>query len=151
MVCSIDGRTAWIQLQVQVTIETTGRMLPGTEIGAALAAIEPLRPDVIGLNCATGPQEMDESLRYLARHTRIPISVIPNAGLPEAAFAGALAVKLNGPNTYNGKLVNKPYIGVRFGRTKIEHIKKACDMMLLSSIIWLAVVWGTTAVVRSLF
>ena len=58
-------------------------MLPGTEIGAALAAIEPLRPDVIGLNCATGPQEMDESLRYLARHTRIPISVIPNAGLPE--------------------------------------------------------------------
>jgi len=72
-----------VPLQVQVTIETTGRMLPGTEIGAALAAIEPLRPDVIGLNCATGPQEMDESLRYLARHTRIPLSVIPNAGLPE--------------------------------------------------------------------
>ena len=49
-----------VPLQVQVTIETTGRMLPGTEIGAALAAIEPLRPDVIGLNCATGPEEMDE-------------------------------------------------------------------------------------------
>jgi adenosylcobinamide-phosphate synthase len=74
----------------------------------------------------------------------------PNAGLPEAAFAGALAVKLNGPNTYNGKLVNKPYIGVRFGKTKIEHIKKACHIMMLSSIIWLAVVWGTTAVVRNL-
>ena len=72
-----------VPLQVQVTIETTGRMLPGTEIGAALAAIEPLRPDVIGLNCATGPEEMDEHLRYLSRHSRVPISVIPNAGLPE--------------------------------------------------------------------
>ena len=72
-----------VPLQVQITIETTGRMLPGTEIGAALAAIEPLGPDVIGLNCATGPQEMDESIRYLARHATTPISVIPNAGLPE--------------------------------------------------------------------
>ncbi len=72
-----------VPLQVQVTIEQTGRMLPGTEIGAALAAIEPLRPDVIGLNCATGPDEMDEHLRYLSRRSRLPISVIPNAGLPE--------------------------------------------------------------------
>jgi adenosylcobinamide-phosphate synthase len=66
----------------------------------------------------------------------------PNAGLPEAAFAGALAVKLNGPNTYNGKLVDKPYIGVRFGKTKIEHIKQSCDIMMLSSLLWLGIVWG---------
>ncbi len=72
-----------VPIQAQVTIETTGRMLPGTEIGAALAAIEPLRVDVIGLNCATGPEEMSEHLRYLARHSRVPIAAIPNAGLPE--------------------------------------------------------------------
>ena len=66
----------------------------------------------------------------------------PNAGYPEAAFAGALAVKLNGPNYYDGKLVDKPYIGVRFGKTFVSHIKKACDLMLLSSILWLLVVWA---------
>jgi adenosylcobinamide-phosphate synthase len=70
----------------------------------------------------------------------------PNAGLPEAAFAGALAVKLNGPNTYNGKLVDKPYIGVRFGKTEIEHIKQSCDIMMLSSILWLGIVWGIKTV-----
>ena len=66
----------------------------------------------------------------------------PNAGYPEATFAGALAVKLNGPNYYNGKLVEKPYIGVRFGKTSIADIKKACDIMMLSSFLWLIVVWG---------
>ncbi len=72
-----------LPIQAQVTIETTGRMLPGTEIGAALAAIEPLSIDVVGLNCAPGPEEMTEHLRYLARHARAPIAAIPNAGLPE--------------------------------------------------------------------
>ena len=71
-----------VPVQVQVTIELTGRMLPGTEIAAALAAIDPMRPDVIGLNCATGPSEMGEHLRYLSQHARMPISVLPNAGLP---------------------------------------------------------------------
>ena len=71
-----------IPLQVQVTIELTGRMLPGTEIGAALAALDPLHPDIIGVNCATGPAEMGEHLRVLAHHSRMPISCIPNAGLP---------------------------------------------------------------------
>ena len=71
-----------IPLQVQVTIELTGRMLPGTEIGAALTALEAMQIDVIGLNCATGPQEMGEPLRYLAEHAQIPISCLPNAGLP---------------------------------------------------------------------
>jgi adenosylcobinamide-phosphate synthase len=61
----------------------------------------------------------------------------PNAGYPEAAFAGALAVKLNGPNYYHGRLVDKPFIGVRFGKTWPGHIQKACDLMLLSSVLWL--------------
>jgi 5-methyltetrahydrofolate--homocysteine methyltransferase len=71
-----------VPLQVQVTIELTGRMLPGTEIGAALSALDAMRPDVIGINCATGPVEMSEHLRHLSQHARMPISCIPNAGLP---------------------------------------------------------------------
>ena len=71
-----------IPIQVQVTIELTGRMLPGTEIGAALTALAAMRPDVVGINCATGPAEMDEHLRHLSRHSTVPISCLPNAGLP---------------------------------------------------------------------
>ncbi|MBI2711148.1 MAG: homocysteine S-methyltransferase family protein, partial [Actinobacteria bacterium] len=71
-----------VPIQAQVTIELTGRMLPGTEIGAALAAVDPLGVDVIGINCATGPAEMSEHLRHLSQHSRMPISCIPNAGLP---------------------------------------------------------------------
>ena len=58
-------------LIAQVTIETTGAMLLGSEIGAALTALEPLGIDVVGLNCATGPGEMSEHLRYLAAHPRL--------------------------------------------------------------------------------
>ncbi|WP_433224933.1 methionine synthase [Microtetraspora malaysiensis] len=73
----------------QVTIETNGAMLLGSEIGAALTAVEPLGVDMIGLNCATGPTEMSEHLRYLARHSRLPLSCMPNAGLPELTADGA--------------------------------------------------------------
>ena len=73
----------------QVTIETTGAMLLGSEIAAALTALEPLGVDVLGLNCATGPGEMSEHLRYLAAHARIPISCEPNAGLPVLTSDGA--------------------------------------------------------------
>jgi 5-methyltetrahydrofolate--homocysteine methyltransferase len=73
----------------QVTIETTGAMLLGSEIAAALTALEPLGIDMIGLNCATGPGEMSEHLRYLAGHSRIPISCEPNAGLPMLTSDGA--------------------------------------------------------------
>ncbi|MGD0686443.1 MAG: methionine synthase [Streptosporangiaceae bacterium] len=76
-------------LIAQVTIETTGAMLLGTEIGAALTALEPLGLDMIGLNCATGPGEMSEHLRYLAAHSRAPLSCMPNAGLPELTSDGA--------------------------------------------------------------
>ncbi len=73
-----------------VTVETTGTMLLGTEIGAALTALEPLGIDLIGLNCATGPAEMSEHLRQLSRHARIPLSVMPNAGLPQLGSEGAV-------------------------------------------------------------
>jgi adenosylcobinamide-phosphate synthase len=75
----------------------------------------------------------------------------PNAGYPEAAFAGALAVKLNGPNYYNGQLVHKPYIGVRFGNTVPEDIKKACQIMILSSFLWFLIAWATSAVIGVFF
>ncbi|MEU1229108.1 methionine synthase [Streptomyces sp. NPDC005828] len=78
-----------LPLIVQVTVETTGTMLLGSEIGAALTALEPLGIDMIGLNCATGPVEMAEHLRHLSRHARIPISVMPNAGLPVLTSDGA--------------------------------------------------------------
>jgi 5-methyltetrahydrofolate--homocysteine methyltransferase len=78
-----------IPVITHVTVETTGTMLLGSEIGAALTAIEPLGVDMIGLNCATGPAEMSEHLRYLSRNARIPVSVMPNAGLPVLGASGA--------------------------------------------------------------
>lgn len=71
----------------------------------------------------------------------------PNAGYPEAAFAGALSVRLGGPNYYEGRLVDKPYIGLRFGQTKPIHIKRACDLMMLSALIWLGIAWTITLIV----
>ncbi|GGM40835.1 5-methyltetrahydrofolate--homocysteine methyltransferase [Micromonospora sonchi] len=79
-----------VPLICQVTVETTGTMLVGSEIGAALTAIEPLGVDLIGLNCATGPAEMGEHLRYLSQHARVPLSVMPNAGLPQLTADGAV-------------------------------------------------------------
>mgnify|MGYP001231147917 CR=1 FL=1 len=78
-----------VPLIVQVTMELTGSMLVGTEIGAALAALDPFPLDVIGINCATGPAEMSEHIRYLSQHSRRPISVLPNAGLPVVSSDGA--------------------------------------------------------------
>ncbi len=84
---ALEGRR--IPLITQVTVETTGTMLLGSEIGAALTALEPLGIDLIGLNCATGPAEMSEHLRTLSKHARIPLSVMPNAGLPTLGAHGA--------------------------------------------------------------
>ena len=67
----------------QVTIEAFGTMLMGTEIAAAYTAIEPFPIDVVGMNCATGPQQMAENVRYLCQNSKFPVSVIPNAGIPE--------------------------------------------------------------------
>ena len=72
-----------IPVIAQVTIETFGTMLNGTEIAAALTALEPFPIDVIGMNCGTGPKQMAESLKYLCENAPLPVSVLPNAGLPE--------------------------------------------------------------------
>jgi 5-methyltetrahydrofolate--homocysteine methyltransferase len=80
---------ATVPLIVNVTVETTGTLLLGTEIGAALTALEPLGIDLIGLNCATGPTEMSEHLRYLSRHASTGIACMPNAGLPQLTADGA--------------------------------------------------------------
>ncbi len=78
-----------VVLIAQVTVETTGTMLLGSEIGAALNALENLDIDLIGLNCATGPAEMSEHLRYLSKNSTVQISVMPNAGLPILGADGA--------------------------------------------------------------
>ncbi|MEU4420926.1 methionine synthase [Actinoplanes sp. NPDC024001] len=80
------GRT--VPVIAHVTIETTGTMLLGSEIGAALTALTALGVDLVGLNCATGPAEMTEHLRHLAAHSPVPVSVMPNAGLPELGADG---------------------------------------------------------------
>ncbi len=74
---------------VEITVELTGTMLMGSEIGAALTALEPLGIDMIGLNCATGPTEMSEHLRYLSKHSHVPVMCMPNAGLPVLTADGA--------------------------------------------------------------
>ena len=71
-----------VAVQAQVTLDTSGRMLLGTDIASAMTTLEALPVDVIGLNCSTGPEHMREPVRYLTEHARRPISVIPNAGLP---------------------------------------------------------------------
>ena len=72
-----------IPVQVQVTIDTGGTMLLGTEIGAALTTLEMFDVALIGMNCATGPKEMNDAVRYLGLNSAKPISVLPNAGLPQ--------------------------------------------------------------------
>ncbi len=71
-----------LPIQAQVTLDTTGRMLLGTDIAAALTILEDLGIDVIGLNCSTGPEHMRQPIEYLGENSRLPISCIPNAGLP---------------------------------------------------------------------
>src|SRR6478736_511082 len=72
-----------LPVTVQVTLQESGTMLLGTEIGAALTALEPFDVDAIGLNCATGPKEMNDAVRYLALNSTKQVSVLPNAGLPQ--------------------------------------------------------------------
>jgi 5-methyltetrahydrofolate--homocysteine methyltransferase len=122
-----------IPLIVQVTIETTGTMLVGSDISAALAALEPYREiDVIGLNCATGPVEMLEHVRYLTRHSRRPISVLPNAGLPEirdgATFYPLTPEELVAHHTTFVEEFGVQIVGGCCGTTP-EYIKQLSDAM----------------------
>jgi len=72
-----------LPVQMQVTLEASGTMLLGTEIGAAVTALEPYDVDILGLNCATGPREMNDAVRYLCHNSTKHVSVLPNAGLPQ--------------------------------------------------------------------
>ena len=120
------------RLMVHVTVETTGTMLVGTDIAAATAIIDALDVDVLGLNCATGPQEMAEHLRYLSENWRGMISVLPNAGLPELVD-GKTHYPL-GPSELAGwleRFITEDGVNVIGGccGTEIEHIQ-ALDSML---------------------
>ena len=116
----------------QVTVELTGTMLLGSEIGAAVAALEPLGIDLIGMNCATGPAEMSEHLRYLSQHASVPLSVMPNAGLPILGKHGAeypltpaeLATALSG-------FVDEYAVGLVGGccGTTPEHLRQVVEMV----------------------
>jgi 5-methyltetrahydrofolate--homocysteine methyltransferase len=78
-----EERRLRLPVIAQVTIEIFGTMLNGTEISAALTALEPFPIDIIGMNCGTGPKHMTESIKYLCENSPLPVSVLPNAGLPE--------------------------------------------------------------------
>jgi 5-methyltetrahydrofolate--homocysteine methyltransferase len=121
-----------IVLIAQVTVETTGTMLLGSEIGAALNALEPLGIDLIGLNCATGPAEMSEHLRALSQGSTALISVMPNAGLPILGPDGAL-YPLSGEELARYLLDFTTNYGVRLiggccGTTP-EHLKQVVDLL----------------------
>lgn len=114
-----------IPIMVQVTMEPTGTMLLGTEIGSALATLEALPIDVIGTNCATGPQEMVENVRYLTQHSSKFISVLPNAGLPENV-KGQAVYKLTPKNLadYHERFVKEFGVNIVGGccGTTAEHL-----------------------------
>ncbi|WP_295575641.1 methionine synthase [uncultured Microbacterium sp.] len=86
---AVMARGIRLPIFVEVTVETTGTMLMGSEIGAALTALQPLGVDAIGLNCATGPAEMSEHLRHLSKHSPVAVACMPNAGLPVLTADGA--------------------------------------------------------------
>ena len=79
---AFDKTGIYLPIQAQVTLDTTGRMLLGTDVNAALAILEGSGIDVIGLNCSTGPEHMREPIRVLGENATLPVSCIPNAGLP---------------------------------------------------------------------
>src|SRR6202142_3980935 len=119
-----------LPITVQVTLQESGVMLLGTEIGAALTALEPYDVDIIGLNCATGPAEMNEAVRYLALNSTKEVSVLPNAGLPQNE-GGHAVYKLTPAELAK---FPKPFVvdyGVRIVGgccgTKPEHLKAVVD------------------------
>src|SRR5437660_136861 len=92
-----------VPVQAQVTLDVTGRMLLGTDVSGALATLESLPCEVIGLNCSTGPEHMREPIRYLCQQSSKPVSCIPNAGLPVNDGSGE-AVYLLEPGPMAGEL-----------------------------------------------
>lgn len=88
------------------------------------------------LLCRRGKKAFKTALKEGRAHAS------PNAGFPEAAFAGTLGIWLGGPNLYHGKRVEKPLIGKGLGNASPRHIRKACDLMVLSSLLWIGLLWG---------
>ncbi len=119
-----------LPVTVQVTLEATGTMLLGTEIGAALTALEPYDVDVIGMNCATGPREMNDAVRYLCHNSTKHVSVLPNAGLPQnvggRAVYGLTPVELAEFHTLFVKDYGVRIVGGCCGTTP-AHIKALVD------------------------
>jgi len=119
-----------LPVTVQVTLEATGTMLLGTEIGAALTALERFDVDVIGLNCATGPAEMNDAVRFLGANSTKEVSVLPNAGLPQNE-GGRAVYKLTPQElaTYHKHFVQDYGVRIVGGccGTTPEHLKAVVD------------------------
>ncbi|MEO6444535.1 MAG: methionine synthase [Gemmatimonadaceae bacterium] len=120
-----------IPVQVQVTLDVSGRMLLGTDVASAMTTLEALPVDVIGLNCSTGPEHMREPVRFLTQHATLPISVVPNAGLPLNTGTGDAVYPLE-PGPMAGMLAEFVRdFGVRIvggccGTTP-EHLAAVCE------------------------
>jgi 5-methyltetrahydrofolate--homocysteine methyltransferase len=120
-----------LPVQVQVTLEATGTMLLGTEIGAALTSLEPFDVDAIGLNCATGPKEMNDAVRYLGINSPKQVSVLPNAGLPQNVGGHAVyALKPEELAEYHKLFITEYGVRIVGGccGTTAEHLKKVVQV-----------------------
>jgi 5-methyltetrahydrofolate--homocysteine methyltransferase len=121
-----------VPLQVQPTLDTSGRMLLGTNIEAALTTLEAIKVDVIGLNCSTGPEHMRQPIRYLCDNTRLPVSVIPNAGIPHnvdgVAVYGLTPAELAEAHDEFARAFGVNAVGGCCGTTP-EHLKAVVDRL----------------------
>ncbi len=120
-----------LPVQVQVTLEATGTMLLGTEIGAALTSLEPFDVEAIGLNCATGPREMNDAVRYLGINSPKEVSVLPNAGLPQNVGGRAVyALKPEELAEYHKLFITEYGVRIVGGccGTTAEHLRKVAEV-----------------------
>jgi 5-methyltetrahydrofolate--homocysteine methyltransferase len=129
---AFEETQVWLPIQAQVTLDTTGRMLLGTDINASLTILEGMGIDVIGLNCSTGPEHMREPVRFLGENSTLPVSCIPNAGLP--LNVDGQAVYPLEPEPFANDLyefVTKHNISVVGGccGTTPEHLKRLVDKL----------------------
>lgn len=121
-----------VAVQAQIFLDVSGRMLLGTDIPAVIATLHAMPVDVIGLNCSTGPEHMRDAIRYLCEHSTLPISCIPNAGLP---------MEVNGETVFPmepepfarilGEFVHDYGVAVVGGccGTQPEHISRLCEVV----------------------
>lgn len=127
MVSTLDSMVGYTSLRYREFGKAAARLDDAVNFLPARLSLAPiaLAAELLG---GTGRRSLETALAEGGHHKS------PNAGWPEAAFAGALGVKLNGPNFYGGVLVEKPFIGVRFGKVALADIPRACDLLLLAAI-----------------